>query len=408
MKNFPHQASSLDKLLQTARVAVDLYQEGVALTNAAYGDALARAGVYSFREGGDIEAALAAEQLKPLANQGSRTAARDFRRTLRLLGIIDLADAPTPVGAAVLAAETDELRNALWRSALLGMSLGDAGQVSHPYRILLRLVADNPGIEVRRLLLALEARDDSEAEYDRILALADAAWDEVLADLNLSEASAANAIKILPSLAFQLGDLIRTPEALVYSGAEYQPKDVDDLCPPQSVSRTTTTKRGALGEALTPEQVAPTPNFQPTAAIVADLTAGVEIRKRRTEEHQALVRAFAAAFSVQGFALYAGMFDCLAISGQRAILVEAKTLDGSPADERSQAEKAIGQLAGYLYFDIPVEVDAANVERLLLFSRRPSDPTNQFLGQIGIRSVWPSGDQWRTRGPDGHDMLYGF
>jgi hypothetical protein len=407
MKNFPHQASSLDKLLRAARIAVDLNAAGVELTNAAFGDALARAGVYTFREAGDVDVLLAAEQLKAPANQGSRTAARDLRRTLRLLGVINDDGSPTPTGHALISAQTDELRKAMWRSALLSMGLGEGIEESHPYRILLRLVADNPGLEVRKLLLALEARDDTEVEYDRILDLANLPFEELLAQTQISNASAANAVKILPSIAFQLGDLVRTPDAHVYPAGTNEPRDIDEMTAVRVVRRTTTRQRPPLGEALNPDQVAPAPNFLPTATIISDLTAGVELRKRRTEQHQELVRRFAATLNAAGFQLYAGLFDCLAIRDARAVLIEAKTLDGSPADERSQSEKAIGQLAGYRHFDLPAGVDSEAVEQVVLFSARPTEPIGQFLHELGITCVWPTENGvWHTTGPDGADALY--
>ena len=91
---------------------------------------------------------------------------------------------------------------------MLALALPDQhGRVSHPYRILLRLVSDNPGIEIRKLMLAFEARDDSAAEYERVTDLIGMDFLALRQAIGVEQASAANAVKILPSIAVQVGDI---------------------------------------------------------------------------------------------------------------------------------------------------------------------------------------------------------
>ncbi|MBK7971717.1 MAG: hypothetical protein IPK08_23800 [Bacteroidetes bacterium] len=76
-----------------------------------------------------------------------------------------------------------------------------------PYRILLKLTQDKPGIETSKLMLALEAENDSQEEYERILALSELEFISILEEINISEHQARNAVKILPSFAVQAGDI---------------------------------------------------------------------------------------------------------------------------------------------------------------------------------------------------------
>src|SRR5919197_36850 len=84
-----------------------------------------------------------------------------------------------------------------------GADVGDEGELSHPIRILLRLVADNEIVERQGAELALEARDDTHAEYRRISALVGLPEAERITQLGTTEYQFANARKILPAFAEQ-------------------------------------------------------------------------------------------------------------------------------------------------------------------------------------------------------------
>ena len=404
MKNFPHQFANLDKLTGALQVARDLIEDGDDLSqDGDYGEALARAGIYAFRAEQDIETLLAEEQQKATSNQGTRTAAREMRRFLTIAGFVEAQNTGWEVtgrGTELLHEANAQVRSALWREAMLAMPVPDqAGNVSHPYRILLRLVADNPGIETRKLMLALEARDDSAAEYQRISALLNDDYDAILAATGIGEANARNAVKILPAIAEQVGDIMRARKHTNPTAAIIVAEDgAAAPAPIQATKPAGTTK---LPKAVTADTIAAVPKYQPTTETTKDMTATIELQKRRTKQHQALVQRFAQHLVPHGFSLFEQPFDCLARKDDKAFLVEAKTLDGSPSDERRQAEKALGQIRGYAHFDLPPDLSADKVNLLILFSSKPTDEMTGFLNGSGLAVAWPDDAQWAWSRADG-------
>ncbi len=112
------------------------------------------------------------------------------------------------------------------------------------------------------------------------------------------------------------------------------------------------------------------------------------------------MRTLAQHLEARGFDLYQHPFDCLAVRDGHALLVEGKTLDGSPSDERRQAEKALGQIRGYRHFDMPDDAPG-DVELVVAFSQRPTDEMGLFLQAQGMAVVWPEGAAWVTLGLGG-------
>lgn len=410
LKNFPHQVASLDKFLEALRVAAQILDAGGDFaSDAIYGDALAYGGVHSFRDAGNLSIAqlLARELQKPAANRGSRTAARDHRRALKLFGLIS-GNGLTPIGRQLLDSPTNEVRLGIWREAMLALSIGDDENKSHPYRILLRLVYDHPGIEKRKLLLALEAQNDSLDEYNRILDLSDLPYNEVIDQLGISQHNAANSIKVLPGIAEQLGDVFTTGNKLVYPkpSASLANETVDEVGIPKKPPRTNPSRRNRNPTLYTATNIAPSPAFQNNAQNIVDLYAAIQLRQRRTEEHQSLVTKFAHFLEENGYNLYANPYDCLASKDESWLLIEAKTLDGSPTDSRRQAEKALGQLRGYAFFDLPEGVEAMNVRHIILFSQKPSEEIANFLKANGFEVVWESDALWTTLGANNDPALF--
>ena len=176
---------------------------------------MAREGVYAFRARNvNLDIALRREAGKPAGNQGTRTFARDLRRFFLLAGLLtrdhDGVLCVSSLGRQLVRREADARESMpVWRTAfgLVVLANNADGTLAHPYKILLRLVGERPGIQAAKLALALEARDDSEEEFARIRALADRPWDEVRLELGISEHQARNATKILPAIARQLDDL---------------------------------------------------------------------------------------------------------------------------------------------------------------------------------------------------------
>jgi len=224
VKNLPHQINQLPRLNRALRVFVDLAAAGDDLEDqGVVGDALARSGAYTFRTPGDtpLEELLAAEHLKPIGSQGTRTAVRDLRRFFGLLGFVLRSEADgwlitdSARKLVDLQARSDLPRiRELWREALLDLALEDAGGTSHPYRILLRLVGEMPDLPKAYSGLCLEAVDDSAGEFARILQIARRANPPATMEAIAGRHNARNSTKILPPLAIQLVEQSRTPSGI--------------------------------------------------------------------------------------------------------------------------------------------------------------------------------------------------
>jgi hypothetical protein len=398
VKNFPHQINDLEKLTAALGVAEALigaganYYDGAGAT---LGDALAHAGIYGFRDKTlTVLQALQIEGQKPLGDQGSRTAGRDIRHFFELAQLIVPGPALTQLAKDILAGSGNlPLRNALWREAMLAVELGAAGHKSHPYRILLRLTADRPGLEIRKLMLALEADNDGPGEYQRILNLADMPFDQARAAINASIASARNAVKILPGIAEQVGDVKRAGGYVYpvsYLGVSEDSLMEQETPPDYSMSHP------AAPTALDPANIAPIPNFATAGAVNVDLAAAIELRSRRIIEHQKTVTSLAQHFASFGYATYANPYDCLAHRDQiGGILAEVKTLDGSKADERRQSEKALGQLRGYAYYSVQPQLKTPKLREVAAYSAPPSDSV-PFMAANDVYSAWRDNGQWKV------------
>lgn len=412
MKNFPHQFADVHRLTDALRAASDTINAGLDFArDDVFGPELARSGVYTFRGGGDLETNLAAEALKPRASRGTETAAREMRRFLVLAGFISQDPIAgtyelTAKGAELLASDNVTVTNALWREAMLGLVLEDGeGNLSHPYRIMLRLVGDNPGIENFNLMLAFESKDDSEAEYERISGLLGLSFEELIDAVGVGEPKARNAVKILPSIAGQVGDLHRE------SGRSYPAASIEiaeDSIEPISVKSKKKKSAPASGKRVTKEvnsgTIATTPEFSDgdSDETMVDLSGAIELRKRRTKLHHEVVKKFAERMEGEGFRLFEDPFDCLATKDSTSLLIEVKTLDGSPSDERRQSEKALGQIKGYAHFDLPSEINPMDTVQIILFSQKPREATLEFLLASGIVPMWwNSHDSFELLNSDG-------
>jgi len=174
MKNFPHQFNDLDKLFNALTVVKQLIDNGIPLTDEHFGKQLTIKGIYTYRDKTlPITDYLKKEQKKPVASRGYLTVSRDIRRFFELLGFITVFPNKkanlSPAAKQLLVTELPDLRQELWKNAMLQLGLeGTDGEISHPYRILLKIINTFPGIETPKLMLALEAENDSEEEFERI------------------------------------------------------------------------------------------------------------------------------------------------------------------------------------------------------------------------------------------------
>jgi Protein of unknown function DUF262 len=227
MKNFPHQFNDLTKLYNALLVVKELCDNSIPLTDENFGEMLTRREMYTYRDKSlSIDEYIDNEKSKPVSNRGYLTVARDIRRFFELLNFIELDGnkivSLRPIANQLLNSNSDENKRDIWKKAFLNLKLtGPEGKFSHPYSILLKLIQKKEKIETAKLMLALEAKDDSDEEFERILNLSSKSVPEIINYIGTTEAMARNAVKILPGIAQQLGDIKREGDSSIYTDEHY-------------------------------------------------------------------------------------------------------------------------------------------------------------------------------------------
>ena len=415
MKGFPNQVADLRKLATAMRDIVRLEGEG-ARDDGILGEALVRSGVAGTGHSPHpVEEYLRDQRHKKHSDQSFRTTARGLRELFRILGFITELERTVRVtelgreAAAFAGSPLDEAQIAFWRRAIRDMSHdGGDNQESHPYQVLLRLIASRPGIEKPKCALALEARDDSAAELDRILALADSPADQIRNRLVVSRNGGPvtqrtwdNAVKVLPRLAEQLGDVIQTGERGRY---RYQIADAPGgfstggEAPPERAPRRAAPRPPRTSRPVTPETIGRAGTAEtfdePDVREPADPAVTARLRRDRLRRHNRIVRMLAARFARPGVDLYELPFDVLAIVGRFGIMVEVKTLDGTQDDEVARVREALAQLLYYSAFLVSPTVGEDAIHRVACFERRPSDAHIGWLNHNGIAVIWQDGERF--------------
>jgi len=390
MKNFPHQINQLPRLTRALGVFAQLIEKNQDVDdNGVVGVALARAAVYTFRTPGTktIEELLQNEHKKTPANQGTRTCARELRRFFSLLGFISQTKKDgwkVSSSAQVLLAmnRQDQLPPAhdIWRQALLGMELTDAGGSSHPYQILLRLVVAVPGLPKPYSGLCLEAQNDTDAEFDRIRAIAAKPNPSATMNALAGAHMARNSTKILPSIAEQLGDLHDDGSRLFIServadvlATENETETVEETI--QKLVRRPYTPRKRMAEGKRREQgtVQPVMRSYDPDRVGARFNAHEDCLDRLSRLFPANVERLQASY------------DLLLVVPKLALLVEAKTIRD---DARRQVRLALGQLFFYEHFDVaPLHPDK-QILRLALTDHELGEDLKMFLTKHQIGVVW--------------------
>lgn len=397
MKNFPHQFNDLAKLFNALAVVRGLSLSQTLLTDENFGEQLTRGRIYTYRNKElSIDEYLSAELQKPPASRGYLTVARDIRRFFELLGFItvfpDRKVKLSPAANQLLRTASEDIRKQLWKNSLLQLGLeGTDGEVSHPYRILLKLVNTFPGIETTKLMLALEAENDSEEEFERISNLSQRTIEQIIADTGTTVSMAANAVKILPGLAEQLGDIERAGSRAFPIGQIVITED--GITTEEEYAR----KSKANFRETNAEGIARDPNLNTVVSVSIDLAEAIRIRQRRLAEHQEIVRLLASLNARHGFRLYEGKFDCLATKDDTALLYEVKTILLSASDEEKQTVKGVGQLKYYRFSIVRNEMGYNNIKELLVFSSRPNEGIIDFCTAENISVVWRNGEGFQIR-----------
>lgn len=398
MKNFPHQFNNLDKLFRSLQIIKELISVGLPINDTNLGERLTRSGIYTFRNKNlSIDEYLLEEEQKPASNRGYLTVSRDIRRLFELLKLIVLDSNKTailtPYGNELLSLTEDDDKILLWKNLFWNLELeGTDGEISHPYRILIWLVNKYPGIETSNLMLALEAENDSEEEYSRISSLVGKSFEDIVSSIGTTISMARNAVKILPAIAEQLGDIVRNNN--------YAFPVKETTITEEDISSTIVNPKIFTQRVITPyweasaDNIAKKPQFNQISDINIDLTTAIKIRQQRLEEHQNIVRILASFHEGLKYTLYEGKFDCLCIKSNVCLLYEVKTLSNTLSDLESQAIKAVGQLKYYNFSIVKKKMSYESVKEFLVFSKEPNIDIIEFCESIGIQVIWFQDDSF--------------
>lgn len=398
MKNFPHQFNNLDKLFNSLQIIQELVAENLPITDTNFGERLTREGIYTFRDKNlSIDEYLLQESRKPASNRGYLTVSRDIRRLFELLKLINLDENKnatlTSYGNELLSLTSDDDKILLWKKLFWDLELeGSDGEISHPYRILIWLVNKFPGIETSNLMLALEAENDSEEEYSRISALVGVSFDHIVSSIGTTTSMARNAVKILPAIAEQLGDIVRN------NNNAFPVKET--TITEEDISSTIINPKIFTQRIITPywetsvDSIAKKPEFNQISDVNIDLTIAIKIRQRRLEEHQNIVRTLASMHADLNYNLFEGKFDCLCIKSNSCLLYEVKTLSSTLSDLETQTIKAVGQLKYYNFSIVKKKMEYDSVKEFLAFSKEPSLDIIEFCENIGIQVIWFQDDSF--------------
>lgn len=409
MKGFPNQVAELAKIATGIRCLVDIEAAGHnGKDDGVFGEALVRAGVAGTgHTPTDVDVYLKAQLKKPTSGQSFRTTARGLRELYRLMGLINdsgSAVVTTRLGQAAAGyagKPWDKAQIDFWRGVISNIEHTDDRGTSHPYQVLLRLVARKPGISRAKCALALEARDDSAAELDRITLLADLSEDKIQARIGATKSNWDNAKKVLPRFAEQLLDVIRSSDGTyVLADAPGRAEDTGAAAataPRNNAGRRTASAPRAprSSREVSPETIGMAGIAErsdglpmPPPGDPAAMAAAIKLRGDRLRRHNLLVRAFAALFVKAGATIYEDPFDILALFDAIGILVEVKTLDGTPSDQRERVRDAFGQLLYYEGFLTAAVAGEAPISKIACFEANISDSHRAWLNTHRVGVVW--------------------
>jgi hypothetical protein len=196
-----------------------------------------------------------------------------------------------------------------------------------------------------------------------------------------SEHMARNSIKILPSLAEQLGDIVDVSGGLTITSRvadvlfEARPTDRPEDAVRNLARRPFVPRRRQIGgsrRGLARSRIS-VRRYDP------DLIGA------RFDAHEDCLDRFSQKFPATAEQLQA-VYDLLIVGRDKAVLlVEAKTIRN---DERAQVRTGLGQLYYYEHFDVAPLYPNQRVCRLLLTDRPVSADLCEFLTQREVGVVW--------------------
>ena len=385
MKNFPHQINKIPRLTEAIRVFRNLANEGCNLADdGVVGDRLVLQRVYTFLSTAarrdTLESLLQIEHRKPSANQGSRTCARELRRLFFMLGYLTsqnridsnaerLCEFAEPLGKEA---------RAIWKHALENMKLSDNSGTSHPYQILLRLVAEQPGIERNLLGLCFEAKDDSDNEFQRInrLIVETSNPSEIWKKLDVSRHQANNSTKILPALALQVEDIYENSgEYFLSDSALSRAIQAVPIKANRSVAQATRRRYDANRH----RQQSVNKGVE-----VAFRSYDPDASGKRYIAHEECLKSFSQLFNSK-FVQWESDYDLLVTSDGEMLLAEIKTIRH---DEVRQTRLGLGQLLYYDFMRVEPISDGQKILLILVSDRILSDDIVAFLEKHNVGVLW--------------------
>lgn len=404
MKGFPNQVADLETLTKALRVLLDLKTKGQhPRDDGIFGEALIRSRVLGTGHTPiPVDDYLDKQRNKAISDQSFRTRARGLRELFRILGLIEnsgLEVEVTQTGRQISSLSEKGVTYDLvrsWRPVIVNMMHdGGDGESSHPYQVLLRLVARCPGITRAKCALALEAKNDSEKELDRIVRLADLDENKIMDKTGITMSTWNNAKKILPRFAEQLGDVQKEGGRFFLCDVPGVPKESPieaETGKPTSAPRTprsaSAVTASTIAKAGTTEEWDESKEFTEIEVDPETLKAQKAKIKKRLKRHNIIVQRLAKKLEAEGAELFENPFDCLACFPDEGLLVEVKSLDGTEQDEKSRVRAALAQLLYYESFVTRPLIKKRAVRKIACFEKKISDAHIDWLQASDIFVIW--------------------
>ncbi len=400
MKNYPNQASDFTRVRGTLDIIRKINDAGQdSNDDGVLGTASVNRGLYEFQNlpfaqtsPAELEARLAEERAKPSGNQGMRTFARELRRTLRDMGWIGLTSELTEEGEALLATEPGSPEErAMLADGLLHIAVTDKTGTSHPVRVMLHLLSMAPSYHRQGLELALEARDDSQVELERLAALYSMEPAERQAALGITDTKRANAVKVFPTLAKTAGLVDQDSNgnfALTADGSLVLGIPAGEVPQPIRARARVTT---SVGTRVTAQTIAAKiPTSTPRFLTETEQKRAAARLAERTAKHQQLVQGFCVGTLGANFDgellehIYS--YDALWLPSKTSecFLFEMKTINN---DADHQARAALGQLAYYEHFHVALHWAERSVIRCAVFDLDIGSELSTFLEKEGVAAI---------------------
>ena len=409
MKNFPNQISDFERIRAGLQVIKSLQAAGRdPSVSEVLGYECARRGVYTFRglsfdtaTKAQIEAAIKEMKAKDYADQGPLTFARDLRRTLRFLGWIDGEANLTHAGDELLATDPFSVEEqAVLVEGLMNIRVPDRTEKywHHPTPVLLKLLADAPSYRREGLELAFQPQDDSDAEFDKALAMYPMPRDQRIKAMATTTSQRANAVKILPKLCIYAGLIVESNDHYLHLSQDGwalidQPKtpSTGDKAK-KSISKRP--RRTTVGRKVTSDTIAKKINTKlPRTLSAEEQKRAAERLNERTADHQALVTRMAKHIGDDDGTFFEDQYsyDMLWVSNSDAaldaFLFEMKTVTDEK-DAHVRVRSAVGQLSYYDYFHAGARLKGGRqIQRVVVVDTDLPVELKEYLTHEGVAAI---------------------